>query len=204
MKKSIQFTFMIIILSLLLSGCGKNKTSAETPSHYYPKNNSKIHVDTSNNIRINIAGRIPIHTDSIKDILMETGRFQFSKIPLENGIIDYRFSLDKNESEDKSAAGLFYSVLPENSTNIISYNFRKVDAKGNQGEDLKWGLDVLLHLFGTELTDKIWDDILDIASMSGTIGAMGKDYEGYKNETCGIRLVYADLGENVQIDIWPY
>ena len=196
MKRTSIFALIILIaFSFILSGC----TNDKAPTNDAPKNNAVIDIDTSKIIRVNIAGRIPISTDSIRDILVETSRFNFSEIPFENGVTDYHFSLDKNG--DNSSARLFFSVLPEKSTEIISYNFSKAAVKGNQSEDIKWGLDLLLHILGTELTDGTWGDILDIVSKSGTVGALGKDYEGYKNEACSIRLVYADLGENVQIDI---
>ena len=202
MKKTFVVTLVILIVCSLccLSGCNNDKTSGNTPSNAAPKNNDFIGVDTSKLIRVDVAGRIPISTDSIREMLLETGRFDFNKIPFENGVTDFNFSLDKNGGND-GTANMSFQVLPGKSTEIISYNFSKSAVKGSQSEDIKWGLDVLLHILEAELTDEAWSDILEIASKSQEVGKLGTDYEGYKNESAGIRLIYADLGKNVQIDI---
>jgi len=99
---------------------------------------------------------------------------------------------------------LFYEVLPENSTTILSYNFSKADVNSEGHDTIKWGLDLLLRIFETELTAEAWTDIMAVAAKGETEDAWGTDYEGYANKEAGIRLVYGNLGEKVQVDIRPY
>jgi len=199
---------LLILLILCLSGCtggGGQDNPIYTPDTNTPQVNSMIDTDTSELITVDVPGRLPISTESIKAVLTDTGRFTYNRVELPEGNIDLHFSLDKPDGDDSAgAARISFSVVSENTTEIISYNFSKSDVGGNKQDTIKWGLNLILHIFGTELTDETWSDILDIASKSETVGAMGQDYEGYKNEACGIRLVYADLGENVQIDIRVY
>jgi hypothetical protein len=199
---------LLILLIFCLSGCTGSRERANpvsTPDTHVSQDNSVIDIDTSKLVKVEVQGRLPISTESIKAVLTDTGRFTYNRVELPGGNIDLHFSLDKPDGDDfAGAARIFFSVLTENTTEIISYNFSKSEVNGNKQDTIKWGIDLVLHIFGTELTDETWADITEIASKLDDIGAMGADYEGYADEEAGIRLIYADLGENVQIDIRPY
>lgn len=63
---------------------------------------------------------------------------------------------------------------------------------------------IFLQLFDVELTDSMWNEIVTVSAMDGDVNSLGTDYWGYGDEQKGIQLIYADLGETVQIDIHPY
>lgn len=213
MKKILLFLIALLLLSLV--GCGNarkpdtdqsntnntnnveanNSTNAEA-------NNSTIDIDTSLIIRIEKAGFIPVSTDSIKNVLKSTRRFEISELPLLSGNIDVHCGLDITDSD--SIAHISFIVLDDNATTMVSYNFSKTAVQGQNERSVRWGLNVLLHIFNDSLTDDAWNDILAIAAKNDSVGALGKDYDGYSNADTGIKLIYADLGNNVQIDIKPY
>ena len=205
MKKTLVYLQIILVIYSLccLVGCNNEKKYATKTSDVISKDNDYVDIDSSTLIRVEAIGRIPVSTDSIRDILQKTGRFEFKEIHFENGVSDYNFGLDKNGGND-CTAHLSFQVLPGMSTEIISYNFSKATVMSDQSEDIRWGLDTLLRIFETELTDETWEDILEVAESSEKVGALGVDHKGYENEHAGIRLIYADLGDNMQIDIRPY
>ncbi len=199
-------SILLVLLLFFLSGCtGKEKPANPVSTPYVVQENSTIEIDNSELVKAEVQGRLPISTESIKAVLTDTGRFTHNRVELPGGNIDLHFSLDQPEGDDfPGAARIFFCVLSENTTEIISYNFSKVTVNGNQQDAIKWGLNLILQIFDTGLTDEIWADIMEIASKSEDAGAMGTDYEGYSDEEAGIGLTYADLGETVQIDIRPY
>ena len=190
MKKiAILLTFL-----LCLSACGNQEIIMPQT-----QNNTAIDIDASRLIRVDMPGYLPVSTKSIRDILDETGRFSYQRITFpESAIANVYHHIDED------LASLFYEVLPESTTTILSYNFSKNDVRGEGHDAIKWGLDLLLRIFGTELTVEAWADIMAVAAKSETVDAWGTDYEGYVDKDTGIRLVYGNLGEKVQIDIRPY
>lgn len=198
MKKILLF---LIILLLLLSmvGCSNaGKPNADQSN----TNNTTIDIDTSLITRIEKAGFIPVSTDSIKNVLKSTRRFEIAEVPQLSGDIDVHCGLDKTDSD--SIAHISFTVLDDNATTMVSYNFSKTAVKGQNERSVRWGLNVLLHIFDDSLTDDAWNDILAIAAKNDSVGGLGKDYDGYSNADTGIKLIYADLGNSVQIDIEPY
>ena len=170
--------------------------------------NNVISIDESKIIRVNVPDCLPISTTSIRDIFEVTGRFEYSRITLPPGggaVADVYFHLVKPYDENtEGAAYVSYQVLSENTTQIIICNFRKSEVNGKGHDAIRWALDLLMHIFETELTEKTWEDILEVAAKSETEDDWGTDYEGYSDEINGIRLVYVNLGSNVQIEIRPY
>ena len=215
MSKSsiIRFLSVLSLLVFCLCGCvkemdadrhhGGSVMDADTKQA-----NAIIGIDASELIRVSAPGCLPINTESIKTILSSTGRFAYNRISWPGGggaAADVYFELDKPDGDNaEGAAQAFYQVLDENTTQMISYNFSKTMVHGDKHDAVRWGLDLLLRIFGTALTDEIWADILAVAAKSETEDAWGTDYAGYADEATGIRLIYANLGSNVQIDIKPY
>ena len=192
---------LLILLLFCLCGC-INSTQNNTISVDTPQDNSINGIDFSKVIKIDAPGCLPISTKSIKEILDDTGRFTYNRITFPgSAAADLYFRLDKPDNEDSETARISYQVLPENTTNIISYNFAKSAVNGDKHDAIKWGLDILLHIFGVELTNEVWADIMEIAAISENDEAWGTDHEGHIDETNGIRLIYGNLGGNIQIDI---
>jgi len=151
-------------------------------------------------IRVDKPGCLPVSTKSIKAVLDSTGRFYYQKIMLPDGVINVDFSLDRTD-ENEGWARLFYEVLPGDTTTILSYNFSKADVNGEAQDAIRWGLDTVLRILGVELTDDAWADIMTIAAKPEKQDAWGTDYAGLVDETAGVRLIYGNLGEKVQVDV---
>jgi len=214
-----KFFCLIILLAVCLCGCSKeinpkkiglNETApndAVSDSAVDIPDNLVIDIDISKIVKVDAPDCLPVSTTSIREILSDTGRFAYDRIsyPVGGGAVaDEFFRLDKTDSEGSYPARVSYQVLSGNTTQIISYNFNKSAINGNEHDAVKWGLGVLLRIFGAELTDNAWSDIMEVAAKSETEDAWGTDYEGYADEENGIRLIYANLGNNVQIDIRPF
>lgn len=195
--KKILSCFFALILLLSMVGCSDNEQPNTTSSY---KNNSTVDIDTSSIIRNEKPGFIPVSTDSIKDVLKNTGRFEILEVPQLSGV-DVFCGLDKVDGNSIASVNF---TISDDATTMVSYNFSK-DAVQEQSESsVRWGLDVLLHIFSDSLTDDTWNEILLIASKNESVGSLGTDYDGYSNADTGIKLIYADLGSSVQIDIEPY
>ncbi len=187
---------MILLVSLALLGCSNNE-----PSSYVTPDNTPIKIDIDSIEKISNPGCIPVRTTSIKENLLATGRFEITEFSKPFGDVDVHFSLDNRK--DNAAASVFFTEIDETTT-IISFNFSKKDINGDISASIRWGLDALLQTLGDCLNDDIWDDLLTIAAKSEDVGAFGTDFEGYSNQDTGLKLIYADLGNNVQVDIRPY
>lgn len=209
MKK---YCALFMILAIFLCGCANNATpgqpsptpAASTAAPQSSQQSSTPNVDASSLIRVDAPGCLPVSTVSIQEALTRTGRFTFQQVQLPGGNTDVYFRLDQPDGEDSDTAHIAYSLFTEDTTQILSYHFSKADVCGEKQAAIKWGLDLILQIFGTRLTDSTWDDIMDIAAKSETADPWGTDYEGYASQSSGIRLIYANLGGNVQIDIRPY
>lgn len=192
----------LLILTILLSasGCGRVEQSDDVSTNNSVVSNTEVDIDFSSVIQVEKQGYIPISTDSIKSILENTGRFEISEFPhMYDSYVDVICELDK--VDEKSIASIFFTSADDNTAKMISYNFSKDALQGGDEASIRWGLEVLMKILGDELTDDIWNDILSIAEKNESVGAFGTDYEGYSNPDTGIKLIYADLGGNVQIDI---
>lgn len=206
MKKRLSFLITLLIL-LSMIGCNNVESPDSVQLHTnktnnVDANNLPIDIDTSSIIKIEKSGFIPVSTDSIKSVLKSTGRFEISEMPLLSGDVDVNCSLDK--TNDDNIAHISFIVLDDNATKMVSYNFSKTAVQGQGESTVRWGLNVLLNIFGDSLIDDAWNDILAISAMNNEVGALGTDYDGYSNEDSGIKLIYADLGDYIQIDIKPY
>lgn len=203
--KRISLCFIAILLLLSVAGCNnsehKNEQSTAAIHHNAEINNSTIDIDNSSIVKIEESGCIPISTDSIKAVLEGTGRFEITEIPHLNGI-DVFCGLDKIDGN--SIADITFTVSDDNVTTMVSYNFSKDMVKHDMEGTIRWGLDVLLQILGDSLNDDTWDDIISIAEKNEEVIALGTNYDGYSNDDIGIKLIYADLGSNVQVDIIPY
>jgi len=192
----------LLILTILLSasGCGRVEQSDDVSTNNSVVSNTEVDIDFSSVIQVEKQGYIPISTDSIKSILENTGRFEISEFPhMYDSYVDVICELDK--VDENSIASIFFTSADDNTAKMISYNFSKDALQGGDEASIRWGLEVLMKILGDELTDDIWNDILLIAEKNESVGAFGTDYEGYSNPDTGIKLIYADLGGNVQIDI---
>lgn len=190
---------------LCVYGCARGQTPLQEPQGKGQDNNA-ISIDVSKIAKANEPECLPVKTTSIREILNGTGRFANTRIdfPERGGALaDEIFSLDKSDSDTK-AAGISYQVLAGDTTQVISYNFSKHAVNGDEHEAIKWGLDLLLHIFGTQLTHEAWDDIMLVAAKAETEEAWGTDYAGFSYEESGIRLIYSNLGSGVQVDIRVY
>lgn len=192
----------LLILTILLSasGCGSVELADDGGADNSVVSNTEVDIDFSSVIRVEKQGYIPISTDSIKSVLESTGRFEISEFPhMYDSYVDVICELDK--VNENSIASIFFTSADDNTAKMISYNFSKDALQGGDEVSIRWGLEVLMKILGDELTDDIWNDILSIAEKNESVGAFGTDYEGYSNSDTGIKLIYADLGGNVQIDI---
>lgn len=199
MKKLIYYLLTLLII-LSFTGCGRTENhAAEKPSESII-DNTVYDIDTSSVQHIDKTGCVPVSTDSIKEILTATGRFEVSEIPNLNGV-DVFLWLDKNDGE--SIANISFTESDDAATEMVSYNFSKDTLHSSSEGSVRWGLDALLQVFGDRLTDETWNSITSIADSNENVGAFGTDYEGYSNSETGIMLTYADLGDHVQIDIEP-
>ena len=151
-------------------------------------------------IRVDKPGCLPVSTKSIKAVLDSTGRFYYQKLTLPDGVINVDYSLDRTD-ESEGYARLFYEVLPGDTTTILSYNFSKSDVNGEGLDAIRWGLDTILHIMEVDLTDEAWADIMAVAAKPEKQDAWGTDYAGFMDEKAGVRLVYGNLGEKVQVDV---
>lgn len=206
MKKILSLLITLFIL-LFMVGCNDGKNSdnihpCTSKANNIDNNDSSIDIDSSLITKIEKADFIPVSTNSIKDLLNNTGRFEISEIPQLNGDIDVFCDLDKTNGD--STASIAFTVLEDNATDMISYNFSKTAVQGQGESTVRWGLNILLNIFDDSLTDDVWNDILAIAASNNEADGLGTDYDGYSNKDTGIKLIYADLGDNVQIDIKPY
>ena len=200
--KRIGLCSIALVLLLAMVGCSSTEQPNSSKPNTIAPDNSTVDIDTSSITRIEKTGCISVSTDSIKGILTDTGRFEIAEIPQLGGV-DVICGLDKENGE--SIAGIIFTVLDDNTTTMISYNFSKDAIQGKSKDPVRWGLDILLRILGDSLSDDTWDDILAIAEKSESVGGFGTDHEGYSNPDAGIiELIYADLGNNVQIDIRPY
>ncbi len=203
MKKTLLY-FIALILLLSMVGCNNNHIREQSTTaihHNAETNNSTVDIDTSSIVKIEKSGYIPVSTDSIKAVLEETGRFEITEIPHLSGI-DVFCGLDKVDGNN--VASVSFTISDDNATSMVSYSFSKDTVQGQSKNSVRWGLDILLHIFGDSLTDDTWNDIVSIGYKNEDVGALGTDYDGYSNVDTGIKLIYADLGSNVQIDIEPY
>lgn len=199
MKKIVLYIIATIIL-LATAGCGSTEQpSNDNPSPIEP-NNSAVDIDTSSVVRTPQQGLISVSTDSIKEVLTGTGRFEIAEVPQLSGV-DVFCGLDKENGN--SIANVNFTAL-DNATAMISYNFSKEAVQGQTESSVRWGLNALFQILGDKLTDEIWNDILSVAARTESVGDFGTDFDGYSNPDTGIKLTYADLGSNVQIDIEPY
>lgn len=202
--KRISLCFIAILLLLSVTGCNnsehKNEQSTTAIHHNAETNNSTVNIDASSIIKIEESGYIPVSTDSIKAALEGTGRFEITEIPHLNGI-DVFCGLDKIDGN--SIADITFTVSDYNATTMVSYNFSKDMLKHDMESSVRWGLDVLLQILGDSLNDDTWNDIISIAEKNEEVSILGTDYDGYSNDNIGIKLIYADLGSNVQVDIKP-
>lgn len=199
MKRIVCF---LVILTMLLSssGCDSIEDHATVNTENSTVSNPEIDIDFSSVIQVEKQGYLLVNTDSLKSVLNSTGRFEISEFPhMYDDDIDVFFELDKVDGN--SIASVFFTSTDDNTTKRVSYNFSKDALQGGSEASIRWGLDVLLQTFGDKLTDDIWNEILSIAEKNESVGAFGTDYEGYSNTDTGIKLIYADLGGNVQIDI---
>ena len=207
---------LLVLLMICLCGCMNTSLTNDEPhdsdiamsdANLQPSN-SMVDVDQSKIIKVDDPGCLPVSTESIHDILSGAERFSYQRItnlPGGGAIADVYFELDKPDGKDSEGiASISYQILADNKTQIISYNFKKSAINGVNNNAIRWGANVLLHIFGAELTDEIWADIAIIANKSETEDPWGTDYEGYADEVSGIRMIYGNLGKNVQIDIRPY
>ena len=207
-KKNVYLIALTISLTVFMMGCAEESNPPildnDQPSIADTQSNTPVEVDISNSIKIDKNGFLPISTVSMQEILNTySERFDELLITHENGDIDMRYSLDKTE-DGMSKAGITFKNEGDGEAIILSYNFAKADANGDHAQSIRWGFDLVTQIFSIELTDDIWSEIMDVASDDKEVGAMGTDYEGYSNEDSGVRFIYADLGENIQIDIHPY
>ncbi len=154
--------------------------------------------------KIDLEGYLPVTTESITSVLKSARRFTISEIKLDTGAVDIYGVLDKNGDEDAARVTFCETDIDHHATDFMLYNFLKSDVLGAKETTIRWGLSVLLSAFEVELTDDIWSAVMEVAQKTGSAGALGTDYDGYADEQAGIRLIYADLGECVQIDIRAY
>lgn len=203
MKKMLLYSISLVFL-LSMVGCSNDGHISEQSTiainHNAEPDNSTVDIDTSSIVKIEKSGHIPVSTDSIKAVLEETGRFEITEIPHLSGT-DVFCGLDK--ADGNSIADISFTISDDNATSIVSYNFSKNTINQETESSVRWGLDILLHIFGDSLTDDTWNDIVSIVYKNEDVGALGTDYDGYSNINAGIKLIYADLGSNVQIDIVP-
>ena len=197
MKRLVCFLCMLLVL-VSASGCGSVEPSDDVSTNHSAVSNTEAEIDFSSAVPVEKPGYLPVSTDSIKDILKSTGRFEISEIP-QMYVVDVLCELDK--TDESNLAILWFAADEDNTTKKVSYNFKKDAVKDGHEDSIRWGLDVLMQILGDELTDDTWSDILAIAEKNESVGAFGTDYEGYANADTGIKLIYADLGNNVQIDI---
>jgi len=199
MKKIAGF-LLILIMLILASGCSNVGQTNDISTDESVVGNIEIDIDYSSVIRVEKQGYIPVSTDSIKNILKNTDRFEISEFQhMGDTYVDVFCELDKVDGNN--IASIFFTADGDNITKMISYNFSKDALQGEDESSIRWGLDVLIKILGDNLTDDIWNDILLLAEKNESVDAFGTDYEGYSNSDAGIKLIYADLGSNIQIDI---
>lgn len=202
-RKSLYFIAFILLLAMV--GCNNSEHKSERTDtdikHNTDDDNSTLDTDAISIVKIEESGCIPVSTDSIKAVLEGTGRFEITEIPHLNGI-DVFCGLDKIDGN--SIADIIFTVSDDNTTTMVSYNFSKDMMEQKMEISVRWGLDMLLQIFGGSLTDDVWNEIISIARKNQDVGDLGTDYDGYSNADIGIKLIYADLGSNVQVDIKPY
>lgn len=142
-----------------------------------------------------------LNIDKIQTTLENSGRFQTECVEQEDGHFDMILSLDKENGQ--GIADVFFSDYGNESADIVSYTFTKESALANE-KDIRWGFSLLMDAIGSELTDEIWQDIMEIAAKNGQVNPLGNDYDGISDDKKAFFMIYADLGDTVQIDIRPF
>jgi len=191
MKKILSIVQVILFL-LCLTACGSANQSSQTDA-------KSVSIQ-----KIDLEGYLPVTTESITNVLKRTGRFAISETKFNTGAVDVYGVLDKNGDEEAARVTFCETDIDHHATDFVFYNFLKSDVLGTKETAIRWGFSTLLSAFEVELTDDIWNAVLEVAQKAGSAGALGTDYDGYADEQAGIRLIYADLGESVQIEIRPY
>lgn len=158
--------------------------------------------------KIDVERYLPVTVNRLEAVLAASGRFTIEEV--EHSQSDGRTPvavygwLDKDG--DRWSAGTYFCEIDtdNHATGTVSYNFLKSDVTSEMEKDIQWGLFVLLHAFGIDLTNDMWEEIMIIVRNDGSSAALGTDYDGYSDEMASISLIYADLSESVQIDIRTY
>lgn len=158
--------------------------------------------------KIDVEGYLPVTVNSLEAVLSASGYFTIEEVeqPQSDGRTPIAVYGWLGKDGNHWSAGIYFceTNTSSNATDIVSYNFLKSDVTGEKEKDIQQGLSLLLQAFEVDLTDDMWKEIMAIAQKPGSSGILGTDYDGYSNEQAGIRLIYADLGESVQIDIRAY
>lgn len=139
-----------------------------------------------------------LNIKTIQTTLENSGRFQTESVEQEDGHFDMILSLDKENGQ--SVADVSFSDYGNESADIVSYTFSKESALANE-KDIRWGFSLLMDAIGSELTDEIWQDIMEIATKNEQVNPLGNDYDGFSDDKKAFFMIYADLGDTVQIDI---
>ena len=214
MKRSILLITLIVMI--ILAGCS-NQTVKTSNNEQITQENQTAAVIQNDNVDINNfsinkitdKNSLPIAVSSIEEVLISTGNFTESNVEGEAASLQVRdvfLQLGEKQADGCYIASFDYQEMksPKDSTELVSYHFKKSDMQTEKSEDIKWGLKTFLQLFDVELADDIWSDIQAVSAMGEDTTGMGTDYWGYGNEQKGIQLIYVNLSENVQVDIHPY
>lgn len=196
--KKVYFAVLAAAILLCMTACDTHPPAANAGG-----NSSEAQIE-----QIDMEGCLPVTVNSLKAVLAASGRFTIEEVeqPQSDGRTSVAVYGWLDKDGDHWPAGIYFceTDTDHNATGIVSYNFLKSDVTGEKEEDIRWGFSVLLQAFEVDLTDDMWNEIRTIAQNGRPAEALGTDYEGYSDELAGIRLVYADLSESVQIDIRAY
>lgn len=196
--KKVYFAFLAAAILLCMTACGTHPSAVNAGG-----NSSAAQIE-----KIDVEGCLPVTVNSLEAVLAASGRFTIEEVeqPQSDGRTSVAVYGWLDKDGDHWSAGTYFceTDTDNNATGIVSYNFLKSDVTGEREKDIQWGLSILLHAFGVDLTDDMWEEIMIIARNDSPSEALGTDYDGYSDELAGIRLIYADLSESVQIDIRTY
>lgn len=196
--KRVCLLFLAAALLFCTTACGIYPSAANAGG-----NSSAAQIE-----KIDVEGCLPVTVNSLEAVLAASGRFTIEEVeqPQSDGRTSVAVYGWLDKDGDHWPAGIYFceTDTDHNAAGIVSYNFLKSDVTGEKEKDIRWGLSLLLQTFEVDLTDDMWNEIVSIAQNDRPAEALGTDYNGYSSELAGIRLIYADLNESVQIDIRTY
>ncbi len=211
MKKNILLIGMMVML--LLAGCSNQaalKSNSESSQTAVVSNHDSVDISQFSIKKIEEKDSLPVAVSSMKEVLKSTGRFNEGEITGESDPLQVQavfFDLGEVQKDGSGTASFTIHLdgeSPKDSTKLVSYHFTKSDMQTDKSKDIRWGLKTFLQLFHIELTDDMWNGIAAVSNMPGDTTGARTDYWGYGDERKGIQLIYANLGDAVQIDIHPY